>query len=227
MRQKRQTILKVFREISDILLTIEVKPERLSLYSKDNKTFNLDKLFTDPIYSNLLLIFESGPGGGAKFSYRSDKKFTITIFINKFIPNWNYEFPRNVYSWFSAARSSFVHEFIHYLEFKDKTREDLLKIQSVNVSNNQEYYNHPAEISAFTHQGMHDIEWFITFWEPSKQKFEEVFGKTKDSLVEFAINKFFDKKFIKYLSKENLETLELELESEYDYFIELASKFWS
>ena len=226
-KEQRQIALESFRNISNLLITIETNPKSLSSHSKDFHTFDLEKEFNNPLYKNLLLIFEAKPGGGAKFSFREDKKFSITIYVNKFIPNWNYELPRNIYTWFAASRSSFIHEFIHFLEFRQELSDELFKIQSVNVSNNQEYYNHPREISAYTQQGLHDVEWFISFWEPSKQKFIDTFGSTKESFIDSAIKKFFDQRFIKHLTSKNLDELKQAISIEYEYFLDMAIKNWS
>lgn len=185
-----------------------------------NHELDLEKYVPLADHVNLLLIFKPIIGeGGAKFSYREDKKFTITVYVSHISETkFERDFDEKVKDWFVARRSSYIHEFTHYLDIKDVT--DLTSIKVPDPQKEKEYFNHPNEVRAYLFQGISDIENAIEEKLLNKRKlFVREFGTDNTQFISNALKKYFNHKFVSYLTPENRELVKRELGQFYEELI--------
>lgn len=136
----------------------------------------------------------------AKLTKLEDETFIIILFatyplglINK--EAWSQFLKKNWRNILISQKSSFIHEYIHYLDLREE-KED---VYVPNVEDDIEYYNHPKEIRAFIAQGLSELETYIENTLLNKQaKFQQKFGNSLDSFLKVAVA-FFNRRFIQHL----------------------------
>lgn len=225
MKNEDNTIIRRrAQESFQSILNFLSKPDALKNFVQIDHKFelNLEKNVPEsPYHKNLVLIFApTMTSGGAKFSLRSDGRFTITIFVpfNNTTDIWMRQFPAIVRDWFLKRRSSYVHEFTHYLDIRDQ---QLDKVSPPDKSNNVEYYNHPWEIRAFIQQALSDIEHAVEvkLLLKNRKSWVREFGMTEGQFIAKAKKNYFNHEFLRYLSPENMKQVD---DSLTDLFRELT-----
>ena len=207
----RRRAMESLRSILNFLSTKDSLRRFLQVGNKFE--LNLEKNVPDnPYHKNLVLVFEPTlTSGGAKFSLRSDGRFTITIYVpyRNTKEMWLREFPNHVRDWLLGRRSSYIHEFTHYLDIRDQ---QLDKISPPDPNNNKQYYNHPWEVRAFIQQGLSDIEDAVEVKLLNQQKlWVREFGMTENQFVANAMRKYLNPEFLRYLTPENKKLVDEEL----------------
>lgn len=208
----RKIALNAFVLILQFLRELKKDKEKIKEVIPDYYSFEVGKYIPEIEFENLLLIFQKG-NGGAKFSYREDDKFTITIFINNSF-DWKNDLINHVDEWFKNHRSSFIHEFIHYLDIKNE--KNLESMTGTDPNDPKSYYNNPFEIHAFLQQGLHELEWDLENKFFNRNLFVKQFGKDKKSFVDKVKRIYFPHEFLKHLSKDSLGKIEKALDDSYN-----------
>ena len=213
----RNDAVKSFSLILNFLQSIEGKPSAFTDAIPDFKTLDLEKQIPDENHKNLLLVFSPGLTG-AKFSYREDRKFVITIFVDG-VFNWDREIVKNISEWFIKRRSSFVHEFVHYLDIKEI--KDLDTFTGVDRKNLVSYSNNPIELRGHLQQVLHDFELDLEYKTSNNyKKFKQLEkttrdGKTKEGFIKNIKSVYFPSDFLAHLSKENEQKINKALSNKY------------
>ena len=194
----RNDAVKSFLLILKFLRELQQNNAKFSSVMPDFKSLDVEKYVPDENHENLLLIFEPG-SGGAKFSYREDKKFVIILLIEG-VFNWKTEIQKNIAEWFLKKRSSFIHEFVHYLDIKEI--KDLENFGGVDRNDLTSYSNNPIEIRGHLQQALHDLELDLEYKSGNRYK-KIKSANTSESFVKLVKTLYFAHDFIKHLSKEN------------------------
>jgi len=130
---------------------------------------------------------------------------------------------------FSSLKQEFVHEFIHYLDYKRiKEKSGVENVGSAKLllsGGAKAYYNSPIEFNAFYQDGISSTETTLINLKNSgtkvgQDKFYEII-KNFNNFKNFAI-KNFDRGFIKYLDVNNTRKLNKRL---YNVFIDLKKTY--
>lgn len=197
--------------ILSFLENIQGNESKIKNVATDYHTINLEKNVPSDNHKNLFLIFQNG-SGGAKFSYREDKKFTITIYVEK-VFDWNKNFACNIANWFKIKHSSFIHEFVHYLDIKEIKNLDSIK--GVNLNDLINYYNHSIEIRGHLQQAFYELEYDLKYKYFKKDLLVSKFGNTKESFISKVKKLYFPHEFWKFLTKDNKVKIENAIANKY------------
>lgn len=165
------------------------------------------------LHRKLVLEFKEGRGEGAKLSYNPKGKFILTIFF--YVPPFSslqkqFLIPNNAYEMFLERKSSYIHEFVHYLDLSKLPKEELEKINVPNMAKDSVlHYNHPYEIRAYTLQALNLIlDYIETKLLDKPERIKKEFGTTKEDFIRIVKTKFLNKDFLYYLKPENLKEVD-------------------
>lgn len=158
------------------------------------------------ISKNLILKFEIG-GKSAKFSKTTDKKNLITIYIDRPIFS-SYKLKQELRDCLLARQSSFIHEFIHFLDFENKPLTEIFV-----AKNEKENFTHPSEIKAYLYQGLHEL--ICDLENTPTSIFNKKYGNNFESFQKTAL-KFFHPQFLKHSSDETKKLIKKEIQEVYN-----------
>lgn len=150
---------------------------------------------------DFILQQKSGKGG-AQYSKREDGRDVITLFTPTVIK------PALFRDVLLARKSSFVHEFIHLLDFKDVDPSTVV----VPGESEKEQFTHPAEVKAYLNQGVYTVE--DTIENTPKRDFSRKFGRSFDSFAKVALS-LFHPSFLKHATDEVKQQIVAALQSLY------------
>jgi len=182
-------------EKSERLLATKVLKELLdALLERTPETLEIDSLGLVPtLEPNFILKIVPG-NTGAKFSRREDGRDTITLFVDKMVK------PSQFRDVLLARKSSFIHEFIHLMDYKGIDPKDV----QMAGSSDKEQFTHPSEVRAYVHQALFALEDEIE--NTPKAMLQRKFGSTAESFFKAAM-RHFHPKLIQYSSPETKDAI--------------------
>jgi len=152
-----------------------------------------------------ILAFVAG-GNGAKYSRKEDGSDWITIFVPT-TPT-----PKTLRDLLLARKSSFVHEFIHLLDYRDVDPAEVV----IPGASDKEQFTHPAEIKAYMGQGLYAVEDAIE--NTPKKDFTRKFGSSFTAFAKTALS-MFHPLFLKHADPEVKQQIIDELKAIYDHAV--------
>jgi len=162
---------------------------------------NLLILFTDKNSDKTSPHFDKNNRGG--YSFGTFKNFKVIVITNLFVD----KNPSN-----GIVKDSFIHEFIHYLDFKRSGYSP----KAINLKNYNDYYNSASEFNAFYQESVNFIIDLLENDETSIQ-FKKKFKNFND-FYSWMISNVFDKDFIKNLNDKYKIKLKKRVYNVYDKF---------
>lgn len=145
---------------------------------------NLLILFTDKNSDKTTPHFDKNSKGG--YAIGSFKNYKVIIITNLF----GDKNPSN-----GIIKDSFIHEFIHYLDFKRSGYSSKV----INLKNYNDYYNDASEFNAYYQESVNFIIDILENEETNEQ-FKKKFNNFNDFYL-WMISNVFDKDFIKNLNE--------------------------
>lgn len=146
------------------------------------------------IDNNLSVQFKKG-NRFSKITCRENGSFIITMPLKGFKLSQN-----DV----ENLRQSFIHEYIHYLDFNSLTIEELKTISTINLENENSYYNNHWEFLAYSKTFLFLLQEEMDLYAIDKMKtntFEKLFGKSEtDFLKVTKFKQYYPTNFMKFLS---------------------------
>lgn len=158
---------------------------------------------------DFILMVASG-GGGAKFSRREDGRDTITLFVQGVVK------PSQFRDVLLARKSSFVHEFIHLMDYRGIDPKDVVMAGS----SDKEQFTHPSEIRAYVHQGLFELEDELE--NTSKAQLQKKYGTTFETFVK-AAGRVFHPKLLQHATQETKAMIKSGLEEVFETYKALTS----
>ncbi len=169
-----------------------------------------------------LIIYRSAKGGSFKV-FNTDIKITdykkenshyniqpfdavIIVALSKFSDVLNKVMPE---------RTSFIHEYIHYLDYRRKAF--AIKKRANPSSDFSRYINDPLELNAFYQEAASSIRKFIELTSKNKDRYSEAsyMNDVNAFIKHFMRYPFFMKNFINYLTPENAKRIKKRLSNLY------------
>jgi len=168
-------------------------------------------------YSDLLIVFttkntqktkptfggDTVKGGYALGTYKQYKVIIVNNLKDKKIPSKG------------IIKTSFIHEFIHYLDFK---RSKVFKPNFNEKTSLVDYYNHPTEYNAYFQEA---ATYIVNLFKDDNvlNKFKEDFP-TFDGFLNWMLGNVFNKDFVKNLNDKNKIKITKRVYNIYSEFLE-------
>jgi hypothetical protein len=208
---------KYYYDIADEFydkMIIELNNNNFINQTDGNILFRASEINTN--YSDLLIIFtdynttKTKPTFGNNtfkggYSFGTHKQYKVIV-INNLRED---KIPSK-----GILKDSFIHEFIHYLDFK---RSKGYKPNFTNKTSITDYYNSPTEYNAYYQEV---ATYIVNLFKDENllQKFKEKYT-TFNMFYTWMINNVFDKDFIKNLNQNNKLKLEKRIYNIYSKFL--------
>jgi len=180
------------------------------VYQNGDIIFAADKIEDD--YYDLLILFTSKGKNITQFEEEAKSDYYIGSYRNyRVIVINNLKEDRNPSK--GIIRKSFIHEFIHYLDYKrSKYKGGISKLKSL-----EKYYNDPLEFNAYYQES---ATYLAKMFEDEKiRSLHLKIFDTFDKFYKWALDKVFNKDFIKYLNETNRRKLINRLYNIYSHYL--------
>lgn len=157
----------------------------------------------DPAYSHLQIIFApigKGNNGGGAFGV-NHKGDPIIVLYCLLAPCDD----RHIDAVVDGSRSTFVHEFIHYL-MRERNQNHATTPADAMARSEAAYYNHSEEMNAYYQQGIDDFHRLVKMVNTNGHfgAAQEIWGDlTKTELAQSILDKQFNQQWVKNLSAQN------------------------